>query len=343
MERLVPSLDLEFIKIWVRKGEILKNVRTFRRVLTSLRPDLLVTSNWGSIEWAMANFDHRTPHLHMEDGFGPEEAQGQLSRRVWTRRLVLARSTVLLPSRTLFGLARDVWKLPRRNLTYVPNGIDCARFACAPDRELALSFGIRNDIPVIGSIGGLRAEKNLVRLLDAFAIVLRARAAQLIIVGDGPAMEELRSSAAARGVSEHVVFTGASTVPERLLPLFAIFALSSDTEQMPLSVLEAMAAGRAIAATDVGDVRDMVAQENRPFVVDRNPVSLAEAMLSLLEDSARTAAIGRANHARAVAVYDQERMFASYRRLFDGDLTGQDVRDGIAEPGPVNANIKKVS
>jgi glycosyltransferase involved in cell wall biosynthesis len=122
-----------------------------------------------------------------------------------------------------------------------------------------------------------------------------------------------------------------------------VFALSSDTEQMPLSVLEAMAAGRAIASTDVGDVRDMVSEENRPFVVEQNAERLAQAILELIEDPSRAASIGNANRARAVAVYDQSRMFESYRRLFDGDLTGQDGAEEFAEPSPLNANIKKVS
>jgi glycosyltransferase involved in cell wall biosynthesis len=343
MARLGSGLDAELIEVPVHKGGTVKNLGAFRRVLSRVRPDLLVTSNWGTIEWAMANLDHRTPHLHMEDGFGPEEAQRQLPRRVWTRRLVLPGSTVLLPSRTLLRIATEVWKLPRRNLIYVPNGIDCARFAHAPDQTLASRFGIRNYVPVIGSIGGLRAEKNLLRLLSAFAIVLRSRPAQLVIVGNGPLAEELKSAAEARGLSDNVVFTGASSVPERLLALFWVYALSSDTEQMPLSVLEAMAGGRAIASTDVGDVRAMVSEENRPFVVEPNAERLAGAILELIEDPARAASIGNANRERAFAKYDQSRMFAAYRRLFDGDLTGQDGAEGIAEPGPGNANIKKVS
>jgi glycosyltransferase involved in cell wall biosynthesis len=153
----------------------------------------------------------------------------------------------------------------------------------------------------------------------------------------------LESAARERGLAQDVVFTGASPVPEHLLPLFSVFALSSDTEQMPLSLLEAMAASRAVAATDVGDVREMLTDENRRFVVARNPGGLAEAILALLADPAKATAIGKANRQRALAVYDQSRMFASYGRLFDGDLTGQDAPVAAVERGPDNANVKKVS
>ena len=60
-----------------------------RSVLGRLRPDLLLTYNWGAIEWAIANRLPRLPHLHMEDGFGPEERDRQLPRRVLARRLLL--------------------------------------------------------------------------------------------------------------------------------------------------------------------------------------------------------------------------------------------------------------
>ena len=320
-ERLSPGLDARIASIAVNKGNTLRNVRTFRRALGELRPDLLVTSNWGSIEWAMANFDHRVPHMHMEDGFGPEEADRQLPRRARTRRLLLSRSLVIFPALTLLALARNVWKLPPRACLYLPNGVDCARFNAAPDEALAATLGIARDRPIIGTVGVLRAEKNLFRLLDAFAVVLKARPAQLVIVGGGPLMESLKEGARARGLSDHVVFTGASPVPERLLPLFSVFVLSSDTEQMPLSILEAMAACRPIASTDVGDVRAMLAEENRPFVVARDGALLGGAILALLADPKRADEIGRANRERAVSVYDQERMFAAYQRLFDGDLT----------------------
>ncbi len=317
--RLDPGLMVEACPVPVRRGRTWANFTTFRALLAELHPDLLVTSNWGSIEWALANFDGRVPHLHLEDGFGPEEADRQLPRRVWTRRLALWRSTVLLPSLTLYRIAREVWRLPERRLIHVPNGVDCARFAVGPDRAFAAASGIPDDgLPVVGAVAALRSEKNLYRLLEAFAQVVGQRPARLVIVGDGGERAGLTACAAGLGLAGRVVFTGACPTPERLLPSFALFALSSDTEQMPISVLEAMAAGLPLAATDVGDVGAMVATENQPFIVPRDTTALAGAMLALLDDPARAQAIGRANAARAGAKFDQHLMFAAYRRLFDG-------------------------
>ncbi len=315
-DRLKPGLDAALLEVPVRRQSMFGNLGTVRRVLKTLRPDLLVTSNWGSIDWALANLDGLVPHLHMEDGFGPEETVTQLPRRVWTRRLALRRSTVMLPSQTLFALARDCWRLPRRRLTHVPNGIDCLRFDCGADLAYAAAFGLEPGTPVIGTVAALRAEKNLTRLIEAFAQLVRHRPARLVIIGDGPERTALAGRAAALGVEEQVIFTGACATPEKLLALFTVFALSSDTEQMPLSVLEAMAAGRPLVATAVGDVPVMVSDLNRPFVVGKDAGLLAGALLTLLDDPERARAVGDANRLRAREVYDQRLMFDAYRQLY---------------------------
>jgi glycosyltransferase involved in cell wall biosynthesis len=315
-DRLDPGLDVTFLPRPPRQGGLLSELAAYRRTLAELRPDLLVTSNWGAMDWALANADGLVAHLHMEDGFNPDEVVRQLPRRIWTRRMLLRRSTVMLPSQTLCAIARDVWHLPPRRLVYVPNGIDWRRFdgAAGP----SLPPGISPGRPVVGTVATLRAEKNLPRLLEAFARVLAERPAQLVVVGDGPERSGLEIKARALGIAGHVRFTGACPTPEHLLPAFSVFALSSDTEQMPISVLEAMAAGRPVAATDVGDVRRMLAAENHPYVVAKDPRPLADALLALLADPDLCQAVGEANRRRVREEYDQARMFDAFRALFDG-------------------------
>jgi len=89
--------------------------------------------------------------------------------------------------------------------------------------------------------------------------------ARLLIVGEGPERELILACARDRGVAERVILTGAIDQPERLLGRMDVFALSSDTEQMPYSVLEAMAAGLPLVTTDVGDVKRMLAEDNAPL------------------------------------------------------------------------------
>ena len=88
-------------------------------------------------------------------------------------------------------------------------------------------------------------------------------------------------------------------------------------------LLEAMAAGLPVAATDVGDVRAMLAPENGPEVVARDHAALAGALAGLLADPARRALLGAANRCRAEAAFDQETMFAAWHALFSGAAPAQ--------------------
>jgi glycosyltransferase involved in cell wall biosynthesis len=279
------------------------------------------------MDWALANRATRLPHLHMEDGFGPEERDRQLPRRAWARRLLLRHSDVMLPSQTLLRIARDIWRLPAPRLRFIPNGIDTARFAGAAPIDRARLDALGHG-PVIGTIAALRAEKNLPRLLDAFAHLRASAPARLVIVGDGAARPALEREAQARGIAASVLFAGHSAEPERWMASFDIFALSSDTEQMPLSVLEAMAAGLPVVATDVGDVRQMVSAENQPLIVPRDAGAMAAALAA-----ARGLGAGAANRARAVAAFDQAGMFARYREVL-GLPSG---RPGALPPGSARA------
>jgi glycosyltransferase involved in cell wall biosynthesis len=311
--RLAPALEVSFPSIILHKGDTLGSIWRCRAALAALRPDVLVTHNWGAIEWAMGNALVGRPHVHIEDGFGPEERARQLPRRVLTRRLVLRRATVVLPSRTLWRIAAGTWRLPARGVRYIPNGIDLARFAPGPESSPP---PWPRDLPVIGTLAALRPEKNLGRLLHAFALLRAAHPARLVIVGDGVERAALTARAAALGIAEWVTFAGATDDPPRAYRNFDVFALSSDTEQMPLSVLEAMGCALPVAATDVGDVAAMLAPANRPYVVAPDAPALAAALAALLAAPAQARALGAANRARAERDFDQETMFAAYAALF---------------------------
>ena len=296
-----------------RRGNPLTDMYRAQEFLRKLQPDLLVTYNWGAMEWGAANLAAGIRHIHIEDGFGPEEAERQLPRRVWFRRAVLNRqSTLVLPSHTLVNIATKTWHIQPERMVYIPNGVPCARFQMA--RENALTFP--GGGPVIGTVAALRREKALGRLIEAFTLLRTKRAARLVIVGDGPERASLEQLARARGVQESVFFTGAQERPERAVAAFDIFALSSDTEQMPLSVLEAMAAGLPVAGTNVGDMRQIVAEDNHPFIVQRDVLALAGAMRELVDDADLRIKIGAANRARALKEFDEAVMFAAYDRLF---------------------------
>jgi len=315
LERIQPGIDLTCAPSPVRPGDGPARLLRIRATLRRLRPDVLITSNWGSIEWGLANLlPPRVRHIHMEDGFGPDEASGQKPRRVLARRLILRRSEIVLPSQVLLRAARDIWRLPASRLHYIPNGLDLRRFQAGGPPDIS----VPGDGPVIGTVAKLRAEKNIARLLRACAILsAEGVKLRLLIVGDGPEQAALEECARANGLSGRTLFAGHMPDPAAAYRAMDVFALSSDTEQMPFSVLEAMASGLPVAATDVGDVRTMLVSGNAPYLAARDDAALAAVLRPLLADAGLRRRLGAENRVKAERDYDQETMFQAYAALIE--------------------------
>jgi glycosyltransferase involved in cell wall biosynthesis len=294
-------------------GSLPARLVAYARMITRLRPDVLLTYNWGAMEFALANHLSGRPHLHLEDGFGPGEARRQFARRIWARRLALRGVDVLVPSETLRAIAAESWRIPPARLHYVPNGVHAPR---GPVRSLE-ALGVR--LPAarvkIAWSGALRPEKNPLRLLQAFAPLCDR--AVLVIIGDGPERARLAAAAEALGVSGSVRLLGRRSDAREIVSRCDLFALSSDTEQAPLAVLEAMSAGLPIASVDVGDVRRMLARENGPMVTAPTAAALGDALARLVADPGLRRAVGRANQARAAAAYGADAMVRAHRHILE--------------------------
>jgi len=167
----------------------------------------------------------------------------------------------------------------------------------------------------------LRPEKNLARLIRAFARIPAGAPLRLVLAGDGPERPALEALVRSLNLSKRVLFLGPVREPQRALALFDIFALSSDTEQMPMTVLEAMAMGLPIASVDVGDVKLMVAPGNRAFVIPRgDEAALASALAALAFDETRRRDLGRLNRAQVRMNFPWQRMVDTYTRLYETGL-----------------------
>jgi glycosyltransferase involved in cell wall biosynthesis len=162
--------------------------------------------------------------------------------------------------------------------------------------------------------------------LRSFAAIREKAGCRLVIAGDGPERATLESLARQLLPDGSYVFTGHIDAVERVYSALDIFALPSDTEQMPTSLMEAMAAGLPAVATDVGDVLRMVSAENLPFIVQRDTQTFSDALFRLVCDQADRNRIGDANRAMARAQFEISRMFRDYEVLFSAcggaDISG---------------------
>lgn len=287
--------------------------------------DLVLTYNWGAMDAVMAHTLfrdlHRLPPLvHHEDGFNEDEAGERKRSRNWFRRIGLGRASALVvPSRRLEVIALREWFQPDGRVVRIANGIDVAAYAKKPRPDALPRVIKRPGEKWLGTLAGLRPVKNLPRLVRAFRDLPDEW--QLVILGEGPEREAIRAEALRLDIAHRVHLPGFVAEPAKAVGLFDLFALSSDSEQFPISVVEAMAAGLAVAATDVGDVASMLADANRPYVTPAGDErALAAALDQLAENEALRRGIGEANRLRARAEYDEKAMVAAYRSVYASAL-----------------------
>ena len=294
-------------------------MRLWKLALYMKRFDLVLSYNWGAFDMVMARrlfgrMMKLPPIVHHEDGFNEDEAERLNRKRNRYRKLGLkAAFALVVPSERLERIARRYWgRAPLR----VPNGVPVAAFAKPPEPGAIPGFERQGNEVVVGTVAGLRAVKNLPRLVRAFAGMTH-KPARLVIVGEGPESERIAAEARAKGVAARVLMPGFLSEPARWIGHFDIFALSSDSEQFPISLVEAMAAGLPAVATAVGDVPGIVSEDNKPLIVEPDDeAGFAAALDSLADQPGLRRAIGEANRELARERYDEGAMIAAYARLY---------------------------
>lgn len=318
------SISIEYIHpLHITSLPLIKRLASIASWLRDMAPQLLVAYEWGAIDWVIPNlFVKVCPTIMTIEGFEESELVEQNKRRAVLRRFFYKRcDKVVACSQVLIDIAIESWKVTEPGkLLHIPNGINCAKFSAHPqvNREKI------NGFISLGIVASLIKLKNHHKLLQCVASVVKHVAVRLYIVGDGPERENLQRACRELGIAEYVIFTGLLRDPENILQQLDIFCLSSDTEQMPMVVLEAMATGLPIVSTDVGDVREMVAEENKDFIVDKSNTPLfVEKLLQLCVDKKLRQSIGLANYHKCRECYDEQLMFQRYRDLYSSLISSR--------------------
>lgn len=312
--RVLPSLP--------RAGSF-ATLRRLRALFRAERPDLVLSYNWGAFDAVLASRTLGLPHVHHEDGFTSDETVEFKKRRVLARRWLLPGvARVVVPSRKLERIAAETWKLDPARVLHVPNGIRLERFRPRDGAPaLRASLAIPLDAPVIGYVGHLRPEKNPMRFFQACARVDPELRVRVLVLGDGPERAACEAFVAKTpSLYGRVVFAGHVKDPAEHYRAMDAFVISSDTEQMPVALLEAMASALPVVSTDVGDVRAMLPDEQSELVIAQEEREtawpLAEAITELLRDRERRDRLGRANRARVEERYGFDRMVDAYRGVY---------------------------
>jgi glycosyltransferase involved in cell wall biosynthesis len=198
---------------------------------------------------------------------------------------------------------------PRRTVV-IPNAVEVRSFRPASSR---------GGIAQIVSVGRFAYPKDFTTLLEALALVRAPYHA--VLAGDGPALPGVAAAVTREGLSQRVELVGARADVPDLLARADVFVLSSRSEGFPVSVLEAMAAGLPVVATDVGGVGEAVEDEETGILVPAaDSEALARALERLVVDAGLRRRLGVAGRARALRLFDVPRYRAAYLELYRREL-----------------------
>jgi len=192
------------------------------------------------------------------------------------------------------------------------NGIPTWQFSALPNQQ-----GEREDV-ILLHIGRFSLQKNHKLLIEAFALALReCPKMRLWLVGDGELRSAVEKLVAEKGLQPQVTFLGIRTDVAELLSQCDIFVLSSDWEGMPLTVLEAMATGRAVISTSAGGVPELVEDGVNGILVPLGDAeALAKAFLRLADESELCQHMGQEGQKRACKCFDITRCAREYEALY---------------------------
>lgn len=219
-------------------------------------------------------------------------------------------------------------------MTVIPTGIDVAAFASAKGAAFRKKLGIASDTFVVGHVGRLAREKNLAYLAQGVALFLKgAPAARFLVVGDGPAREELQATFESHGVTSQLILAGKRTgrVLREAYRAMDVFAFTSRSETQGMVVAEAMAAGLPVVALNASGVREVVREGQNGFLLpaDAPAETFAAAIEKIAKDRELWRTLGKDAQAtagrfsreqcaaRVIAFYEEIRRATRRERLIN--------------------------
>jgi len=224
--------------------------------------------------------------------------------------------------------------IDQARIVTIHEGIDVERVQQAPRANIHQEFWLPAGVPVVGNIAALVAHKGQKHLIDAAALVLRqVPDAHFLIFGEGELRASLERQVKELHLEKHVLLPGFRTDVLSLLKAFDVFVMSSVTEGLGTSLLDAMAAARPIVATRAGGIPEVVIDEETGLLVPiRDHERLAGAIVRLLKDRDLRERLALAALDRVRAEFSVNRMveqtIALYERLAGTGRAADSVRPG---------------
>lgn len=241
---------------------------------------------------------------------------------------------------------RAGWRVPERKITVIHTAImERDTLRGAPDEQAVREqYAIREDSTLIAVVANLAPYKGHRSFLQAVAEIVKTLPdLQCALIGDGPKREELEQLTRDLNLQSHILFTGTLTerTQDALVRLSRMVVLPSlSGEGLPLVLLEAMALGKPVVATDVGGTREIIKHGLSGLIVaPGKPKALVEAILRMLSDDVRALQMGRRGREQFETLFVFSKMIGKLKKFYS-ELLGTELMDENESIGKAQSRVK---
>lgn len=328
--------DVELVSIHKKPGRDPAAAWRLYRVFRRLEPDILHTRNLGALDALLPAFLAGVKwRIHGEHGWDVSDHQATSRKNRLIRRMHAPLVTTYIAlSRQIEDYLCSRVGIDRRKIARIPNGVDTRRFRPAPDRaslKTALFPMFDADTRIIGTVCRLDPVKDPLNLLNAYACLLEAspklrERTGLVVVGDGPMRGAVEQELDRLAIRDRSLIAGSREDVPALLQAMDVFVMPSLAEGISNTILEAMATGLPVLATDVGGNRELIVDgETGTVVPSSDPRALALALVDYVQDEAMAEGHGRAGRERVEDEFSLDTMVDRYVAVYDS-LLGEQQR-----------------
>jgi len=290
-------------------------------IMRQYRPHIVHTRNWGAIEAVVAAKLAGVPVvIHSEHGYEVDMFSGlPLRRRLFRRAAYALADSVFAVTRELRDFhARQAW-IHTERMGVIYNGVDTQRFAPCGETRIAMrrELGLPEESFVVGTVGRLVPIKDHQTLLKAAALLSGSGIdVRVLLVGSGPQREKLQSRAI-DALEGRVCFAGDSNRVPEMLNAMDVFVLPSLGEGMSNTLLEAMACGLPVLATNVGGNPELIENNvNGCLFTPGDAEWLASKLKFLTRDPSLVHQLGTSARRRTIETFSLSRMLETYRSFY---------------------------
>ncbi|MCB1802935.1 MAG: TIGR03088 family PEP-CTERM/XrtA system glycosyltransferase [Gammaproteobacteria bacterium] len=323
-QQRIRRKDVAVYEIHKRPGQDFAAWKRLYDLFRRIRPTVVHTRNIGCLEAQIPAWLARVPcRVHGEHGWDVNDPDGSNRKYRLLRRLhaPLVHRFIAL-SRELESYLHDSVGIGAAKISRIYNGVDDSRFFPADSNALPEGFRQPDSI-VFGTVGRMHGVKDQLNLCQAFIATCRehpnlAARLRLVLIGDGPLREPAMSLLDEAGLASQAWLPGSRNDVPQIMQALDVFVLPSLAEGISNTILEAMACGLPVIATDVGGNGELVIDSTTGALVPAaDPLTMAERMAAYATDGAMRRAHGEAALQRISTSFSMQRMLSAYAGVYD--------------------------